>query len=88
MSIKTHECKRRSKTQPYLLHNASLPLGECGIPPQLVVDELHLDLDSSLDGRRLIYFATLSFLIIFTFVFFPLRGVGGPLFLPRPAPGG
>ena len=27
-----------------LLHNASLSLGEGGVPPQLVVDELHLDL--------------------------------------------
>ena len=27
-----------------LLHNASLSLGEGGVPPQLVVDELHFDL--------------------------------------------
>ena len=27
-----------------LLHNASLPLGKGGVPPQLVVDELHFDL--------------------------------------------
>jgi len=30
-----------------LLHNASLPLGKGGVPPQLVVDELHFDLHPS-----------------------------------------
>ena len=31
-------------TKAYLLHNASLSLGEGGVPSQLVVDELHFDL--------------------------------------------
>ncbi len=31
-----------------LLHNAGLSLGEGGVAPQLVVYELHLDLDATL----------------------------------------
>ena len=33
---------------PHLLHNAGFSLGEGGVSPQLVVDELHLDLDPTL----------------------------------------
>jgi hypothetical protein len=32
----------------YLFHNASFPLREGGVAPQLVIDELHLDLDPAL----------------------------------------
>ena len=46
---------RRSESD-YLFHDARLSLGEGGVPPQLVVDELHLDLHAPLGllaiGRR------------------------------------
>lgn len=36
------------KQQTHLLHDASLSLGEGGVPSQFVVDKLHFDLDTSL----------------------------------------